>query len=246
MPLILTQNYTAVVPGATFPQFLAAGGTPPYVYAVTPGGAGGSINASTGAYTAPSALTAYPASKLYDTITVTDSLAATASAQILVASPLFLFCEIIQNQLGLDNNHVYLFDQKIFQPTDSGLYVIIGVGTPKPFANNNRLMPDGTTVQSVNMQAILGVEVISRGPAARDQKELVILALNSTYSQQQQEANGFYIGKISTSFINLSQVDGAAIPYRFHIDVAIQYSVSLTSTSGVYDTFDQPQIYTNP
>lgn len=246
MALSMSQNYTAVVPSATFPQFLAAGGTPPYVYAVTPGGAGGSIDSSTGAYTAPSTLTAYPANKLYDIITVTDSLAATVSAQILVASPLFLFCEIIQKQLALDNNHVFLWDQKLFQPTDSGMYIAVSVDSPKPFSNNNQLMSDGNTVQSVNMYAQLGLNVISRGPEARDHKELVILALNSTYSQQQQEANGFYIGKISTGFINLSQIDGAAIPYRFHISVAIQYAVSLTTSQQFYDTFALTQNYTNP
>lgn len=249
MALSISQNFTAVVPSASFANFLAAGGVPPYTYSVLAGGAGGSIDSSTGAYTAPSQMTAYPANKLYDTIQAIDSTPITpltATAQILVGTPLFLFCEIIRKQLNLPADHVYLWDQKDFQPTDSNLYVVVSIESCKPFSNENVTLANGDSQQITNMYAMLGLDIISRGPAARDQKELVIMALNSTYSQQQQEANGFYIGKLSTGFTNLSQVDGAAIPYRFHISVALQYAVSLTSAQPYYDNFNQPEIYTNP
>jgi hypothetical protein len=249
MSLIVSQNYTAVAPGSNFVQFVASGGTSPYTYAVLAGGSGGTINASTGDYTAPPQMTAYPATGLFDTIQVTDSTSPTpliVTTQILVGTPLFLFCDVLQNQLGLDSNHVYLWDQKIFQPTDSGLYIAISIESCKPFSNNNYSNPDGSTTQVVNMYNMLGLDIISRGPAARDMKELVILALNSTYAQQQQEANQFYIGKISTGFINLSHIDGAAIPYRFRISCALQYVVSLTPTVPYYDTFEPVEFYTNP
>jgi len=245
MSLALSQNYTAVVPGSNFVQFVATGGTSPYTYGVLPGGAGGTINSS-GNYTAPSQMTAYPATSLFDTIQVTDSVLATTTAQILVGSPLFLFCEIIQNQLGLDANHIFLWDQKLFQPIDSGLYIAVSVESCKPFANNNYFDANGNAVQTVNMYNQIGLDIISRGPAARDMKELVILALNSTYAQQQQEANQFYIGKLSTGFTNLSHIDGAAIPYRFHISVALQYVTTLTPAVPYYDTFEEAQFYTNP
>jgi hypothetical protein len=97
------------------------------------------------------------------------------------------------------------------------------------------------------MYAQLQLDIISRGPAARDQKELVILALNSTYSQTQQQANSFLIGTLPAGgqFKNLSNIDGAAIPYRFSIDVGMQYFVSKTTAVPYFNTFPTPEIYTN-
>lgn len=250
MALNLLQNYTAVVPGATFVQFEAVGGTEPYTYSISVSGAGGTIDPSTGAYTAPPVMTAYPATSLYDTIQVVDSAAAVATATLLVGTPLFLLCDILQTQLNIPNDHIYLWDQKVFQPTDSNLYVAVGVLSCRPFGNNTYpTAADGSIAQQyVSMYAKIDIDIISRGPAVRDQKELVILALNSIYSQQQQEANGFYIGKIpiSNGFINLSQVDGAAIPYRYKISFAMQYAVSLTQAVPYYDNFQTEQIITDP
>lgn len=246
--MTLTQNYSAVVPASAFAQFVAVGGTSPYAYSVVPGGTGGVIDPDTGFYTAPPVMTAYPAASLYDTIVATDALSATATSQILVATPLFLFCDILQTQLNLPNDHCYIWNQKVFQPSDSNLYLIVSMPAPKPFGNNLKPSADGSVVnQYVSMYARVNIDIISRGPAARDQKELVILALNSIYSQQQQEANGFYIGKIPVSggFVNLSQIDGAAIPYRYQISFAMQYSVSLAQSVPYFETFNPSDVITD-
>lgn len=250
MGLSLTQNYTAITPLANFAQFLAVGGASPYTYSVLNGGAGGSVSSTLGTYSPPTSITAFPATGLLDTIQVVDSLSAVATATILIGTPLFLFCDILQKQLNIPNDHIYLWQQKVFQPTDSNLYIAVSVPSCKPFGNvNSSLASDGSRVQQfVAMYARVDIDIISRGPAARDQKELVVLALNSIYSQQQQEANGFYIGKLPLSggFLNLSQIDGAAIPYRYKISYAMQYQASFAQSVPYYDTFQTPEIYTNP
>jgi hypothetical protein len=246
--LALTRSLSAVAVNLTS-SFLGAGGTPPYSYLVLPGGAGGVINSSTGLYTAPAVVSSNP-NHLYDTIQVTDSLSATATAQILVGTPLLLFCDIIQSEMALAIGRVYLWDQKIMQPTDSGLYVAVSVPSCKPFANT--LQSDGSgsglnSVQAVNMLATVDIDIISRGPDARDRKEEVILALNSVYCQAQQEANSFLIGKLpaGSTFLNLSQVDGAAIPYRYKISVNMQYAVINTKGVPYYDRFGVVQVTNN-
>lgn len=247
MSISLTQSYTAIVPGNTS-YFAAVGGTSPYTYSVLAGGAGGSIDSSSGLYTAPSAMTAYPVIRLYDTIQVIDAMSDSATAQILVASPLFLFCDIIQKFMGLDNNHVYLYDQKLFQPTDSGLYIIVGIESCRPFGNN--ISNDGSgsgldAISYINMWNMLSIDLISRGPAARDLKEYVISALNSTYSQQQQQKNAFLIGRITSGFTNVPNLDGAAIPYRFRASVQFQYTTTITNPVQYFDTFNNPTIVEN-
>lgn len=250
MSLTLTQNFRAVVNGADFVQFVAIDGTPPYTYSVLPSGAGGVIDVSTGNYTAPSPINGYPATSLIDTIQVLDSIAATATATILVGTPLFLVCDILQTYMQIPSDHIYLWDQKVFQPTDSNLYVAVSMPSCRPFGNYNFPTPGDGSVsnQFVSMYAKIDFDILSRGPAARDQKELVVLALNSTYSQQQQQANGFYISKLPLmgGFVNLSQIDGAAIPYRYKITHAMQYQANFNQTVPYYDSFQTTQVYTNP
>jgi len=238
MPLTIAQTATAVATNCPA-SFQGIGGTGPYTYAVLAGGAGGAIDINTGEYTAPTVVSPNPVQD-FDTIRVTDSLAATATTQILVGTPLLLFCEIIQQEMNLPNGRVYLWDQKIMQPTDSNLYIAVSVPLCKPFANSNRSTPllgSLTSAQFVSMLATLDIDIISKGPAARDRKEEIILALDSDYARRQQEANSFYIGKLSTNFVNLSQVDGAAIPYRYRISVQMQYAFFKSAATDYFDTF---------
>jgi hypothetical protein len=96
------------------------------------------------------------------------------------------------------------------------------------------------------MYAVLDLDIISRGPDARDRKEEVVMAFNSTYAQQQQEINSFYIGKLppGAKFINLSEIDGAAIPYRYRISTVLQYTVTKTTPIQYYSSFSD-SIITN-
>lgn len=246
--MILTGTKTAVGIGLTA-SFLATGGTAPYVYSVRPGGAGGTIDDESGLYTAPSLLSDDP-KKLFDTIVAEDDNGTKATAQILVGDALLLFCEILQRELGLEQGRVFLWDQKIFQPTDQGLYIAVSVATGHPFANNIQAGTDGwnNSVQTLNMMATLDLDIISRGVGALRRKEEVIMALDSIYSQSQQEGNSFYIGKLppTAKFVNLSVIDGAAIPYRFRISVNIQYSVSKTKPVEYFGTFEDVEVITDP
>lgn len=249
--MTLTQSKTAVGTGITA-SFLAVGGTGAVTYSVrqNPVGAGGTINSSSGLYTAPAIVNGGSfgkPDKLYDTIIARDSLGVVATANILVGSPLLLFCEIIQQGLGLAPGRVYLWDQKLMQPTDSGLYVAVSVPSCKPFGNTNTIDPTtGNSVQSVNMLAQLQVDIISRDAEARDRKEELILALGSTYSQQQQEGNSFFVGKlpVGSQFTNLSSPDGAAIPYRFAIGISMQYFYTKTLVQDYFNNFPTPNLTT--
>lgn len=247
MSLSLAQSKTALLARLTA-SFAGGGGTEPYGYAVLPGGAGGSIDSVTGLYTAPTVTPTDP--KLaFDTIQVTDDDSATATARILVGSPLLLFCEILEKELELGSGRVYVWNQKKFQPHDAGLVIVVSVPVCKPFANT--LAPDPSTgwadaVQSVNMLARLDLDVISRDMSAFNRKEEIILALNSLYSQSQQEANSFSIGQLPTAFQNLSGIDGAAIPFRYRISVNMQYAFTKVKAAEYFDDFEKTEIATQP
>lgn len=251
MKLSLSQAVTAISPNLST-SVVGLGGVPPYKYSVAPEGAGGTIDPVTGEYTAPAIVNPNP-KKSSDIIIVTDSALspATAMGEILVANIIGLFCDIIQSEMGIDSNHIYFWDQKVMQPTDSKLYVAVSIPSCKPFGNTLRTDGSGSglnSVQAVNMMATFDMDIISRGPEARDRKEEIILALNSIYSQSQQEANSFNIGRLppGSRFLNLSMIDGAAIPYRFKISTNVQYTISKTKAVPYFDTFQTEQVTVNP
>lgn len=243
MALTLSQAYKAIAPGLTA-SFVGLGGTSPYTYAVLPGGAGGTINGA-GLYTAPAVVSQDPL-LVTDTIKVTDSVAATAQATIAIGTPLALLSDIIQTYMVLPNDHIYWWDQKIFQPTDSNLYVIMSVENAKCFGNTSDYDSSGNNIQVLNMHNTIGINIVSRGPDARDKKELILLALASHYAKQQMDKNAFLIGSIPTQFNNLSVVDGPAIPYRFHISVGIQYAFTKTIATDYYDQIQAENLVLDP
>lgn len=227
--------------------FLGQGGIGPYTYAVRINGAGGTINPSTGLYTAPASLP--PAAQAYDTVVVTDSTSptplVTSSAPVLVGSVYQLICDIIANQMGLNPNRVLLYDQKIFQTIDSGLWIALRVLKTKPFGNNVQYDTFGNSIQTVNTQATLDIHIISRSTEALLRKEEVLMALRSQYAESQMELNCFWIGPTPVGFVDLSQIDGAAIPYHFVMTINTQFTISKTIASPYYDSFQAPEVYTN-
>lgn len=243
MSLSILTSYSAITPGKKV-SFKGVGGVEPYTYTVTAGGAGGTID-SNGLYTAPDVLPVDP-SKAFDTITVTDSdvTPVSVSTTILVGGALLMTCDILQKELGLAAGRVYLWSQKIMQPTDSALYVAVSVISSKILGNNRRnaeSVSDLSSDQSVNVLATLGIDIISRSTEALHRKEEVLLALNSDYALKQQELNSFRIGTTPAGgqFTNLSGIDGAAIPYRFHIPINIQYVYTKMKTVDYFDSFSR-------
>ena len=160
----------------------------------------------------------------------------------MVGTPLQLLAEVIRNQMSLTDDQVYLWDQKINIPTDSRLYVAVSSSTPKPFGNSSVINSAGMELQSANFQALVGIDILSRSNEALLRKEEVILALGSIYSQQQQQINSFYIAKQSVGFVNISEIDGQAIPYRYNILISIQYMVQQSRAGSYFDNFATPQV----
>lgn len=222
--------------------FSHVGGTAPFTYSVIPGGAGGTINSS-GVYTSPNTTG-------LDRVKITDATGASYIVDVRVGTAIQLVCDIIQNEMELGDRHVYMWDQKINAPTDEGLFIAVGVISCKPFGNSNTYFEDDdeglSEKQSINMQALLSIDIISRGTDARDRKEEVIMALRSNYAESQQELNSFSIAILPSSFVNLSQEDGAAIPYRFNISANLQYFVTKTKPIPYYDTYILGDIATDP
>jgi hypothetical protein len=182
-------------------------------------------------------------------VRATDSLLATADAQVFTGMPLELLIDILKTELGLAQDHVYLWDQKIFAPSDAGLFVAVSVLNVKPFSNVRRYDGSGAgldALQSMNVQAQIQLDILSRDLSAVLRKEEVLLALNSVYAEQQQALNSFRVFGLAPQFTNLSNIEGAAIPYRFSISINMQYAVVKNQSVPYYDQFTAPSVTIDP
>lgn len=233
------QNAKAVGP-ACKARFNGFGGVGPYSYQVLPGGAGGAIDSVSGVYTGPANVTTNLNGSI-DTIMVTDTLTATATAEILVGDAPRLLCDIIQTELELADGQAYLWDQKYTIPKDSALYVAVGILSAKPYSNNIRYDKSAgfKAVQYINMNAILTVDILSRSLQAQDRKEEILFAINSDYARNQMDRNAFQISPISSQFTNISEVDGGAIPYRYSISLRMMYALVRVKDTAYFENFQQ-------
>lgn len=93
---------------------------------------------------------------------------------------------------------------------------------------------------------VLTIDLISRSFEAYRRKEELLMALASNYSLTQQERNSFFIGKrpAGGQFVNLSNIDGAAIPYRFNLSLNIQYFSTVTKAVDYFDQFNDADVVT--
>jgi len=244
--MTVLQSLTHIGYGVPTP-FQSSGGTAPYTYSVLPNGAGGTINTSTGVYTAPLLAQCNP-SQAFDTIQAVDSLGAKSTAQIFVCNTLQLVLDIVLNYMGLSSDRGWLWDQKIDEPEDYNLFVVLTEVFNKVFGNSKSSISTDSglaSFQFTNFYSSVQVDLKSRGTAAREQKELLLMAFKSDYSQSQQEANSFKIGTLPTTMVSVSTQDGAAIPYRFSVTIGVTYQVSKQISVPYYDTFSGPTVATN-
>lgn len=230
---ILT-DVTALAPNMKA-TFEGAGGVAPYTYSLADGGPGGSINED-GLYTAPVSIPS-DITRIYETIYVSDSANAFAQAQVLITNHFGLLCEIIQKELNLSSNRVFMWNQKILEPKDSGLYIMLSMISQKVFGNSLSYDSSGNAIQTVNMRSMIGVNIKSRSNEAERRKEEVLFALSSHYSRQQQERNNFHIAPVTSNITNLSEIDGSAIPYRYHFDLNMIYGVMRIKESEYYENY---------
>jgi hypothetical protein len=160
-------------------------------------------------------------------------------------------CDIVETGLELDEGRVYIYNQKVVMPKDDGIFIPIKVTSVKPFGLSKKYTEGGTGYKesiSVNMQATLSIDIISKSTSALERKEEVLMALASDYSQRIQEKYSFKVGHLPAGgqFVNLSGLDGAAIPYRFNITINVLYAINKTKSVSYFDDFEDTSVVKEP
>lgn len=162
-----------------------------------------------------------------------------------MADPIKQICKILQNSLNLADSQIWIYNQKRDIPNDFGIYFVVSYTGQKVIGNTRREIPTPNGLveyQSVHNLANFAVDLFSRGSGIRDMRDKAIMALNSTYSQQIQEAHGFQIARNSFSVTNTSEIEGVAELNRYTIAFNVTYMSETSSSIDYYDTFTKEVI----
>lgn len=157
---------------------------------------------------------------------------------------------ILRQQMQLSANQVWLRQQNKTIPNDENLYIAVGLNSAQTIANITEMVtmidPDTEEPAQYELNQIQQKESIqidifssakSQNPAILRNWE-VVAALQSFYSQQQQEANYFKIFRIPQNFVDTSSAEGGSMIQRYTITiVCFTWYRKTTLLGDYYDDF---------
>jgi hypothetical protein len=136
-----------------------------------------------------------------------------------------LLANVIQQEMNLRNDQVYIYNQDFKIPNISDIFIVIEYIGDNPICNNNWIKETDTGFDEFQQCTVLEkymVDIYSRNNEARLRKQEVVMALRSIYSEQIQEGACCKIFPVFQSFRNVSRAEGDAMLTRYAIDVYMQ------------------------
>jgi len=158
-------------------------------------------------------------------------------------------CALLESQLQLAPNHVFIYNQKYDIPVDDGLYAYVGFQRSVPFASSRKeenVPATDTTdaylqeVQTMNVREFYTINLYSRSASARQRNHEIIFALHSIQCEQLQERYAFKMGYLPMSMHDVSHVEGAAIINRYQLTFSLLRAYTRTRPIEYYSTFTIP------
>lgn len=163
--------------------------------------------------------------------------------------PIKALADIICNQMNISSSRVFILNDNRQIPNDSELYVTLDIIMQAPFSsdvkykettlNNEQVYQE---IQSMSIKQTIVVSLVSKNSDARKRAYEVQMAMNSTYSEQSQESNGFHISSISPIH-NRSFVEATARLNRFDTEVTVITGIEKKQNVNYYDTFNHTELF---
>lgn len=174
--------------------------------------------------------------------------------------------EIIQKEMGLPKEAVWLRDQNALIPNDNCLYIEAGLVNSQIMVSQSYLittqedwdeLPDnwdgndvswdeGQTVEVSRVQACesIQIDIFSRSNQAVTRHWEVVAAMQSLTAKQAMETNSFKIFRVPRNFLNTSSAEGGSQlnRYTITIDCFVWYmklKVLPNNGGDYYDDFHQ-------
>lgn len=150
-----------------------------------------------------------------------------------------IVADIIKTVLKLDDDRVWVWNQREEIPNDKGLFVAVGMMGIVPYGNNCKPVStlagmDEEVTQQV--QESITINLYSYDTSAILRYPEVLGAMTSIYAQNMQEKYMMRIASVPSSVADASFAEGAGILYRFDMTFRILRSYGTINQIAYYDT----------
>ena len=160
-------------------------------------------------------------------------------SQLECITSLDLLRDIIQQEMSLQDDQIWIYGQQLEIPTGKGLFVNIEFKYSKVYSNRNLTPNNGGNIieeQNINTQEFLTVQLFSRSFEALRRKEEAVMALRSVYSQQIAEKYSIKLS-VNPQILDLTSLEASAMLYRYDIPVVILTAYQKTKKITWFDSF---------
>lgn len=164
-----------------------------------------------------------------------------------------LLAELIESQMDLKNGVVAIYNQQRRIPPTEGLFVDVAFLGQKTYGATTRAVndpaePDLVEVQTVSAAEVYQIDIFSADSSARLRKNDLIFALSGVAAQQLQEKWSCKISPVPNSFVDVSELEGAARLNRYALTITVIRAYSKARRSPTFVTFQNPPtaILVNP
>lgn len=134
--------------------------------------------------------------------------------------------DIIKKQLRLNNNQIWLYNQKVDIPNDKNMYVVISNEDEELFGVNNEMISHETSLESstwINVRTTISINTFSASMLALERKYDIIGVMSSVYSLRKQEEHSIQIARIPKVFMDASYSTPTQRLYSYHYEYYIMH-----------------------
>lgn len=151
-------------------------------------------------------------------------------------------CDIIQNQMGLQKDQVWIYNQKVDIPNDKRMYVVVSFDDEEVFGANlhNKNKEDGLDEETwLNVRTNISINTFSASLECINRKYDVLGALRSVYSLQKQEKMNMQISRVPRVCMNASFATPTQRLYSYHYEYSIMHVKKVSHNVDYYNDFSR-------
>ena len=151
-------------------------------------------------------------------------------------------CDIIKNQLNLQDDQVWIYNQKVDIPNDKRMYVVVSLDDEEVFGANleSKNIEEGLEEDTlINVKTNISINTFSAGMECIKRKYDIIGAMRSVYSLQQQEKLSMQIARIPRVMMDASFATPTERLFSYHYEYSIMHVENVTHNVDFYDDFSR-------
>lgn len=153
--------------------------------------------------------------------------------------PVKIIADIISHEMKLPADRIFIYNDGRELPKDDGLYIVLYVTSRPPYGAKTEYRGSDENlveIQTLNVKEVIVASAVSKNTEARTRAYEVQMAVNSMFSQQEQEKYACHISRIAP-VRDFSFLEQTSRLNRFDTEITVLTVYEKTQPVDYYDTF---------